>query len=804
MIWPFENNTSGIIKKISKRNMKSDKNSKFFILLTIVISVCMVFSITLLSKGIEEEYKNTQRNKAQIGILGPTDEQLDVLNSKDDVEWIGEYFAIGNFFQEDKTITVAYGNRDYFLKQEGKHIQGELPQNINEIMLAQNYIDFLDKSYQVGDTISIDITGTGNKAKYTLSGIVDDTKESRGYFIYVSKGLAKTLSKDQFQLTAYTRLDTDLVNSNDILKFANSIIENTGIVNEQINLTEYFAVMSGSIKQGFPISVPILAGLTMLLATIIIYGIFYSKVVKNVQMFGQLRTIGMTKKQIKAMASKEGNRYAVMGIPLGLLVGAIIGYIGSPEGFMIKTTIFYAIIIAFVAFLAVKIAIFKPVRLAMNISPVEGAKYLSYTGNVKNTSKLHRSLISSNLAKINVDRNKKKAILTVLMLGISGGLLIFTSTLAGSISPEKQATFKYYPVGKILVQIKNTVGSTFKEDSESYGSSKLQLEKNPLFDNTLVAELEDIDGVEKISPFNCVNMTITFPSTAGSITSITDFFPTLKREEIEEKQKVLTSGIANYDKMVNNNGILVVDGTGKVGDKLKITGRSSDGSEFNVAAIVIGTYDRSSLMETSPTVPGSPYFIMAYDTAKKLTGITEQTGILSITTSDNEFDKVLDSVQKIADKNGEIEVNSIEQTINNIKLQYSSSIKGLYMSSAILFIFGTISLMNMLMVDFQNRKKEFGLLRAVGLTEKQLINMLNKEIRIYVAGSLVLSLLLGSAISFVVCEHLDSINHSITYKVPWFFIILLVGVLILIYLIFSAYAKSQLKKTNILSAIRDE
>ena len=106
--------------------------------------------------------------------------------------------------------------------------------------------------------------------------------------------------------------------------------------------------------------------------------------------------------------------------------------------------------------------------------------------------------------------------------------------------------------------------------------------------------------------------------------------------------------------------------------------------------------------------------------------------------------------------------------------------------------------------SFQNRKKEFGLLRAVGLTEKQLVNMLNKEIKIYVVGSLVLSLLLGSAISLVVCEHLDSINHSITYKVPWFFIILLVGVLILIYLIFSAYAKSQLKKTNILSAIRDE
>ena len=36
------------------------------------------------------------------------------------------------------------------------------------------------------------------------------------------------------------------------------------------------------------------------------------------------------------------------------------------------------------------------------------------------------------------------------------------------------------------------------------------------------------------------------------------------------------------------------------------------------------------------------------------------------------------------------------------------------MTSAILFVFGSISLTNMLMVDFQNRKREFGLLEAVG------------------------------------------------------------------------------------------
>ena len=116
---------------------------------------------------------------------------------------------------------------------------------------------------------------------------------------------------------------------------------------------------------------------------------------------------------------------------------------------------------------------------------------------------------------------------------------------------------------------------------------------------------------------------------------------------MEEKQAVLSDGTVDYDDMVERNGILVTDDTSKVGDILKIEGKASDGNTFDVEAVVVGTYDRSDLMEVSPAIPGSPYFIMAYDTAKKL----EQTGILAIKTSDGCFDEVLAAVQEIADRN---------------------------------------------------------------------------------------------------------------------------------------------------------
>ncbi len=390
---------------------------------------------------------------------------------------------------------------------------------------------------------------------FVNSGILNDTKERNGYFIYVNEELAGTLAGDSFRVTAYTRLNTDAISSTCILDFAYKAIHETGIEEGQVNLTEYFAVMSGAITSGIPLPVPLLVIVTAILAATIIYRVFYNKITKNVQMFSQLRTIGMTRRQMKKVAGKEGVNMLWRGFLLGSL--------------------------------------------------------------------------------------------PMLMPGLSGEVLIVTSTIAGSIDPEKQASFKYYPAGDIYMQVKNTVGSSFDKESEPYGSSKLQLEENPLEDEELLQEIGQINGIDNITSSDCVNMTIIFPGGNGSITSITDLFSTLRQEQMEEKQAVLSDGTVDYDDMVERNGILVTDDTSKVGDILKIEGKASDGNTFDVEAVVVGTYDRSDLMEVSPAIPGSPYFIMAYDTAKKL----EQTGILAIKTSDGCFDEVLAAVQEIADRN---------------------------------------------------------------------------------------------------------------------------------------------------------
>lgn len=802
MTWPFENDTSAVTKKLASRSVKADKRSKMFLLLAIALSVCMIFSIVLISAGAQEEFKNTQRNKAQIAILGVTDDQLSSLRRSEDVQWVGEYAAIGLVDSGGKTITVAYGNEDYFTHQEELSLQGRVPQEENEIMLPQNYIAFLGKSYHPGDTVSLDITGTGHKAEYILSGILNDSRAGDSYAVYLSKPLSASLT-DYLQITAYTRLNTDATSAAAILDFVGKITEPAGLVEDQIYLTEFTAVMTGAVRSGIQLPIPMLAALTATLAATIVYGVFYTKVAKNVQMFGQLRTIGMTKKQIRRMARRERLQYAFTGIPLGLVAGLLIGFSAYPMGFQIKTAATYGVLIAFAGVVMVNIAIFKPVRVAMNTSPIEGAKYLA-SGKARISATLHRKLSPRTLAKFNIRRNWQKAALTLVMLGISGALLLGASTVAGSIDPEKQAIFKYYPSGSILLQVKNHIGSSFGKEAEPYESAKLQLEGNPLADQVLRQELESIPGIEGITAFDCIAMSVTFPGGSGSITSIMNSFPTLRREQLAEKQSVLSAGAADYDDMTEHNGILTAEDIAHVGDTLQLEGRSFDGSTFQVDAIVVGTYNTADLMERSPVVPGSPYFMMTYDMAKNLTGITDQTGVLALKVTPGQFDAVLGAVQELAAQNGKIEVNTMEQTVKNIQYRYSSSIKALYMAAAILFTFGSISLMNMLMVDFQNRKRKRGLLEAVGATQKQLKTMLCQEIGFYLGGSLLASLALGAIISAVACGRLDAVNHCISLKLPWLFLAGLIAVMALIYLIFTAYAGAELRKTEILKAIREE
>ena len=85
----------------------------------------------------------------------------------------------------------------------------------------------------------------------------------------------------------------------------------------------------------------------------------------NVTSFGQLRTLGTTKKQIKRIISKEGNYLAFRFIPLGCIVGGMLSFLIDRDAFQLFPDIVIVLLSGAVVFICVKLSILKPAKIAM-------------------------------------------------------------------------------------------------------------------------------------------------------------------------------------------------------------------------------------------------------------------------------------------------------------------------------------------------------------------------------------------------------------------------------------------------------
>lgn len=806
---PFENDTSAIVRKLSKRSLTHDRKSAGLLVLTIALAVAMVLAIALASAGLAEQAKDPYRQQAQVTVVGASEAQLAAMRAAEGIDWVGEYAALGYSYQSGSELLVVYGDGDYFDKQVPLAVEGRLPMAADEIMLERAYLQRQGWTLQAGDQVEMDLTGLGERTSYRLSGIVDSEGDDDSlYTVYVSKPLAQAIADEtmdgQWQITAYTRMETEDISADGLTALAGELLTPLGVDEQQIFLTDYFAAMHGALGGGLHLSIPLLALITGALAAVIVYGVFYTMIVKNVQMLGQMRTIGMTTRQVRRMMRRSGRRFTAQGIVLGLIVGTLLGFAICPGGFRWQTALVYGGVSAVIAWLAVTVAIWRPVRIAAKVSPIEGSRYLAVRSARKSTRRRHRPLTPARLAGINLGRSRLKTAFTLLALSLSGVLFLAVATVAGSIDAEKQARFEYYPSGDIEVMLQGVARSTFEANGEYNYDTRLQLEDNPLSDPALTEALLAIDGVEKVTAHKAIRATIEMDWDLGSILSQDSNVPVIDREDFDAIVPLLKDGAPEYEAMSAEHGILINSRYGKAGDRFSVSVRGRDGEKKTFTATAVGSYDPEDLMEAYPLVPGSPTFLLTADSVEQLTGVHDLTGVLTVQTEAGTYESVRRQIMQMADASDAIDENDISQTITNIQAINAITIRNLYLAAVILFLFGGLSMGNMLIVDLRSRQREFGLLEAVGATQRQLRRMLLWEIGTILGTTGLLSLLGGALASAIACARIDAMHHCISLALPWPFLLAFFALLLLIGAATIAVAWRQLRRRSTLAAVRSE
>lgn len=190
------------------------------------------------------------------------------------------------------------------------------------------------------------------------------------------------------------------------------------------------------------------AGLFIILLTgyLIIYNVFQISVIKDIRYYGLLKTIGTTGPQVERIVGRQAWRLAAAGIPLGLLLGFVIGkwivplvlarssYAGGEVEVSLNPLIFLGAILFSLA--TVWISTRKPARIAGRVSPVEAVRYTEGAGGKKKEKrstdggKIWRMVLS------NLGRSKGKTVIIIASLSLSVVLLNTVFNISGSFSMD--------------------------------------------------------------------------------------------------------------------------------------------------------------------------------------------------------------------------------------------------------------------------------------------------------------------------------------------------------------------------------
>ena len=200
MTWPFENDTSAIVKKLAKRNLKTDKSRNILIIITIALAACLLMATTLYFFAFQRKSLNDAAGRYQAVIDEVDDDTLTKLVNDDRLQ-VGVSHLLGLVSYGDYKLTVRSMDETLMKLAKYPDLEGTLPESANEIAVTKVFLDRAGFSKSIGDTVSLDL-GDGEK-EYILCGILP--VEDSNYSVFVSQSYIENKTSAPVY-SAYVRL----------------------------------------------------------------------------------------------------------------------------------------------------------------------------------------------------------------------------------------------------------------------------------------------------------------------------------------------------------------------------------------------------------------------------------------------------------------------------------------------------------------------------------------------------------------------------------------------------------------------
>lgn len=170
-----------------------------------------------------------------------------------------------------------------------------------------------------------------------------------------------------------------------------------------------------------------------------------------------------------------------------------------------------------------------------------------------------------------------------------------------------------------------------------------------------------------------------------------------------------------------------------------------------------------------------------------------------------EESSVDENLRNTISQNEDIAIESFSERVNRYEKNNTIYLI-LQMISSLIFLFGVINLINTTLSNQLFRRREYSVLRSIGLTEKQLYKVIIGEGMCYSILSICMTLLIGTPIAMLICRQMSISCYGkvVEYSFPFFYMGIYVLVLLLIQVILSIYQIREQKKKSIIDQLRME
>ncbi|EGT3783393.1 FtsX-like permease family protein [Clostridioides difficile] len=787
--------------KIAKSNLKQNKSKSILIIITIILSTLMLSSIGIyiVDAGAYQKENTIKYSGNYQGILANVDEkQADILSNHADVELTGEMNGVGvEKLEDDSNISLAYMNEDALKLNSFEFIKGKLPSKENEIVLDSGALKALGyKNKDLGEKIKISYDDYKNDKKiekeFIISGILKTSEISEAgkyYYAIISESyMRNTRDMSQEDFNIYVKFnDKSNLSIEQAKEKLDKIANDIGLdtINTAVN-ENYINALKPDMET---IMGGVFVGLVIVLSSIlVIYNIFYISIVTKVQEFGKLRAIGATKKQIKNIVFKEGFILAGIAIPIGIILGYVLANI-IIKSFMdidVKSSRLPVILsVVVISFISVVLSLLKPMKVASKVSIVDAVRYTGNKISNKSKRKGYKNINLKRLSHANLERNKKRTYMTLASLILSGTIFITVSTALESFDAEKMAR-EHFPYD-IEVRLS---GYEMNSDKNPKNNLNILQMNNPL-SKDFFNQIKNMEGIKRIESARSVKIGMEDYDVEFKY----DLLQSINENDVKSLNKNIIDGKINLERLQTGDEIVIthVDTAKemgvKVGDKIRLTlydGDKKIKKEFKVQAIAMGV----------------PSFGIGKDFIDR-TLKYDSTSSLGIYTEEGKYQEIKDSIKKIAKNNGFLETDFIDSRIESNKATISFiKIMG-YTLTGIIGVIGFMNLVNTMITSIVTRKKELGMLQAIGLTNKQLVKMLNSEAIYYTSGMMIGSILFGGILGYIAVIFLKKTGLSYaTYSLPIVPILLMIVCILIAQFITTYLIGRSFNKESLIDRVR--